>query len=142
MIRPKEGKGVFQSFLVSGFSMMFVWYFFRPPWPMQSVLLSHLHMCRMEERITAFLFSKCSKIRLLTFDLYLAVEQLRVFSFFSWRAEPCSPLSPLLRRRRLWPEQTSPWTLPAWGSLRLFLCHCLVITSCYKGPAPGAGALL
>lgn len=49
---------------------------------MQSVLLSHLRMCHMEERITAFLFSKCSKIRLLTFDLYLAVEQLRVFFLF------------------------------------------------------------
>lgn len=96
MIRPKKGKGVFQSFLVSGFSMMFVWYFFRPPWPMQSVLLSHLRMCRMEERITAFLFSKCSKIRLLTFDLYLAVEQLRVFFLF------------FLARRALFAPQPPP----------------------------------
>lgn len=38
------------------------------------IVLSHLHMRHMKGRITTFLFSKCSIICLLTFDLSLAIE--------------------------------------------------------------------
>lgn len=44
MIRPKKGKGVFQSFLVSGFSMMFFSY------GHAKCVIIHLQRAHMEDR--------------------------------------------------------------------------------------------
>lgn len=46
----KKGKGGFQPFLVSDFSMMFFL------WPMQSVL-SHLDVCHVEDREVLHFYS-------------------------------------------------------------------------------------
>lgn len=73
MIRLKKGKGFF--------SVVFSQWFFLDFFPMADAncVLTLASVPCGGWRITTFLFSKCSIICLLTFDLYLAIEWLCFF---------------------------------------------------------------